>query len=342
MLARLRDDFRFCRSQPRFQGRRLRSRLAALGATLSLAVASLTAASHARSLELLPQATVDSQGVFLDQLFASPDKNAIPVPHALISEAPAWTETRTLTRKQVAEAVMKLAPELAEATLTGAAEVRVSRQARQLEEREVAKLLVEKLRPGAAGDNPGELEIRLIQWKPARVPVEPIDLRILNQPASGMNSRFSIRFEVRSGEESVGIFTAFAEAHLFREVWVARSAIKRGTNLDTADLAKERRDVLASLRDPPWSGQELAPHFHVAYDIAAGAVLPARAVKARPVVQRGQYAQAVAMDGVLTVSTKVEVLEDGAPGQTIRARNPRTKKEIRGRVVDEDTIQIIF
>lgn len=295
------------------------------------------------SLELLPQVAVDTQGVFLDQLFTqSGGDNKPGIPHVQISPAPAWAENQTLSRKQVAEAVMKFASDLGEATLTGAPEVRITRRSRQLEEKELTKLLLEKLQPASRSERQEELEIRLIQWRPVLVPVEPIDLRIVSQPASGISARFSVRFELRSGEESVGVFTGFVEAHLFREVWVTRSAIKRGTPLDAADLAQERRDVLANLRDPPWSGQEIAPHFQAMYDIPAGAVLPARAVKSRPVIQRGHYAQAVANDGLLTVSTKVEALEDGAPGDTIRARNPRTKKEIRGKVIDEDTIQIVF
>jgi flagellar basal body P-ring formation protein FlgA len=238
--------------------------------------------------------------------------------------------------------MMKLAPSLGSESLTGATEVKIARKSRQLDVNEMGKLLIEKLQANSDPSRTDELELRLMQWRPITVPVEPVEVRILSQPAGGISARFSVRFEVKSGEDNVGIFTAFVEAHLFREVWVARTLIKRGTTLDNADLVRERRDVLANLRDPPWSGQDLAPHFQATYDIAGGAIVPARAIKARAVIQRGHLAQAVAMDGLLTVSTKVEVLEDGAPGQLIRVRNPRTKKELRGKVIDEDKIELIF
>jgi flagella basal body P-ring formation protein FlgA len=45
-------------------------------------------------------------------------------------------------------------------------------------------------------------------------------------------------------------------------------------------------------------------------------------------------------DGVLNISMKVEVLEDGAPGQTVRARNVQSRRDLRGRVLDEKTILI--
>jgi len=37
---------------------------------------------------------------------------------------------------------------------------------------------------------------------------------------------------------------------------------------------------------------------------------------------------------------KVEALEDGAPGQIIRARNTASLRNLTGKVVDEHTIQI--
>jgi flagella basal body P-ring formation protein FlgA len=42
----------------------------------------------------------------------------------------------------------------------------------------------------------------------------------------------------------------------------------------------------------------------------------------------------------LTISLKVEVLEEGATGQAIRVRNPATKKELRGKVQNEQSIII--
>jgi flagella basal body P-ring formation protein FlgA len=37
---------------------------------------------------------------------------------------------------------------------------------------------------------------------------------------------------------------------------------------------------------------------------------------------------------------KVEVLEDGVPGQVIRIRNPQTRRELRGKVQNEQTVVV--
>ena len=44
--------------------------------------------------------------------------------------------------------------------------------------------------------------------------------------------------------------------------------------------------------------------------------------------------------GALSISLKVQVLEDGVAGQNIRIRNPRTKRELTGKVNHDHTIQI--
>jgi flagella basal body P-ring formation protein FlgA len=42
----------------------------------------------------------------------------------------------------------------------------------------------------------------------------------------------------------------------------------------------------------------------------------------------------------MVISLKVEVLEEGVPGQMIRVRNYQSHRELRGKVEDEHTISI--
>ena len=54
----------------------------------------------------------------------------------------------------------------------------------------------------------------------------------------------------------------------------------------------------------------------------------------------GKLADAIITDGAMTLSVKVEILEDGLPGQTIRVRNLKSKREFRGKVQNEETIHV--
>ena len=70
--------------------------------------------------------------------------------------------------------------------------------------------------------------------------------------------------------------------------------------------------------------------------------LPARlcSFRQRPVVRRGNVVEAMLEDGNLTISVKVEALEDGIPGQLVRVRNLRTQREFRGKVKNEQTVLV--
>jgi flagella basal body P-ring formation protein FlgA len=80
--------------------------------------------------------------------------------------------------------------------------------------------------------------------------------------------------------------------------------------------------------------------LELAGQIQSGNILLARNLKPRAVVHRGQITDGLLQDGALSIMMKVEALEDGAPGQIIRARNPVSMHNLSGKVINEKTILI--
>ena len=175
--------------------------------------------------------------------------------------------------------------------------------------------------------------------EPANVPDEPLTLKILDLPTLGVTPFFIVRFELRTARESLGTWQLPVQARVWRDVWVARSALQRGEFIAEADLARERRDML-SLHEPLAEFAAGDTTLEMAEPVQAGSPLLARSVKLRPVLHRGQIADALVQDGALSITMKVEVLEDGAPGQIIRARNSQSRRDIRGKVLNEQTILV--
>ncbi|MBI2949670.1 MAG: flagellar basal body P-ring formation protein FlgA [Verrucomicrobia bacterium] len=215
-------------------------------------------------------------------------------------------------------------------------------QADRYTEKDLLFLLSARLQPKP---ELGELELEIMRlappWKPILTSTGAIDVQILDRPVSGLSSQFGLRFEVKSGDKSFGIYFANVKARLYREVWVAPTTVKRGTTLDQAGLVKERRDVI-NFRDTTFSQDafELSD-LRLAESVNAGAIVLARHVQARPVMFRNDHVQAVIRDDVMSVSTMVMVMSDGAPGQLVKARNLRTKKEVQGKVIDANTIEVL-
>lgn len=209
---------------------------------------------------------------------------------------------------------------------------------RTFEQSDLTTLLTAALQQDYVKDK-GELELRITQpWPARKVSDEPLTVKILDMPTIGVSPSFIVRFELRNAHESIGTWQLPVQAKVWREVWVAHSMLKRGDALADADIARERRDMLV-MHEPMAEFAERGT-LEIAEPVGIGAPLFARSVRPMPVVHRGQTVQALIEDGSLSIAMKVEVLEDGAPGQLVRARNPQSQRDIRGKVLNDQTILV--
>jgi flagella basal body P-ring formation protein FlgA len=298
----------------------------------------LTAAAAVEPLgwSLLPAVQVDATGIHLDQIVAGATAET---PHIRLAPAPVANRAMTFTTSQINVLLQQSAPELVSTNWRGAAQVKISRRTRSLTESEIKGLLAASLQQNYVKDR-GELELRFSRPVPASVVVdEPLTVKMLELPSTGVTANFIARFELRAGEEVAGTWQIPVTANIWREVYVASTALKRGQLVRDADLSRERRDMLA-LRDALTTVELDNSFLEIAENIPAGMALTSRSLRLRPIVHRGKIADAIVTDGALTLSVKVEILEDGLPGQTIRIRNLKSKREFRGKVQNEETIHV--
>ena len=289
----------------------------------------------AAALELKGAAPVSGDGVFLPQLFSSTD----PLPAVKLCDAPAFGKNLLLTRLQIRELLASNAPDLCTNYFSGAETVKISRRTRTLGESDMLGLLTAALQNDFVKDK-GQLELRFAQpWNALLLPDEPLTLDVSELPSLGVTPNFMVRFTLRTGKETLGTWSANLKANVWREVWVASAQLKRGAALDKNLFARERRDIL-SVREPVADLSSAGDALELAEGVPAGVPLLARMLKARTVIHRGQRAEALLEDGALSIRTKVEIMEDGAPGDYVRARNFTNRRELTGKVLNEKTILI--
>lgn len=281
---------------------------------------------------------VNSDGIFLDQILATAD--GAPAARVRLADAPAFGQTNVWSRSQVAEKLKLALPTRTANAWSGAERITVSRRSRALAEVELKDLLTATLQREQVRRK-GELQLRMTRpWTAVQVPDEPVDIKILDLPTSGVGANFIVRFDLVVQRETVGTWQVALSAQVLREVWVAQSPLRRGQSLMEVELTKERRDML-TLHDAPWEGAP-DPALEIKESIPSNGLLYARSVGMRAVVHRGQTVEALMRDGTMSISLKVEVLEDGEPGQTVCVRNPASRREFRGRVLNEQTIQLLL
>ena len=169
----------------------------------------------------------------------------------------------------------------------------------------------------------------------------PLIVKITQAPAGGLGAFMTIKFLVTVGDQPRGVHTAFFKAALLREVWVATKYCNRLASLDQVSLKRKKVDVI-NLRTGIWEGDKLTDDLQIIQAVPAGTVLQPRHVRRRPVVLRNQTVQAVIRHKALHIRLPVVALEDGAPGDVIRLRNPKSYKELRGTVMNGNTVSIKF
>jgi flagella basal body P-ring formation protein FlgA len=319
-----------------------------LSCLLALSCVGVAPAVHADDVEtweLQPDIKVDSSGIFLSQVVVpAPSSSAVHsstvvLPHIRLAPAPTLGQTASFSRDQILALAQKIVPDFAITNWSGPERVRVSRATHRLTDSEFTQLLIDTLQREQI-KNLGQLELQLTHpLPPALVPDEGVALKVTELPSAGVGPNFIVRCELWNGSEHVSDWTVAAQARVWRDVPVADAPLSRGQLLKDAPVSLQRRDVL-TFRDVCTNFPTDDPGIELAETVPAGTPLLNRAIRVRPAIMRGRMVDGVFQQGSLTIDLKVEPLEDGLPGQTIRIRNPKTNRELYGKVKNEQTILI--
>ncbi len=307
-----------------------------LGFALCLGSPSIEAQSQS-SWQLLSQVQVTAAGVFLDQLVAGSETNSVL--HVRLCDSPAIGRVLSLSLAQLQAYLKAAAPALASPLWAGPTTVQVTRRTRSLPAAEVLAGLKEFLQRQGGRDQ-GQIELRFIRpWTSPVIADEMYTLRVNDLPSSGLTSVLPVRFELATDQESLGTWQMPLEVRLMREVWVAHQELRRGDTLQDGDLTLEMRDAL-KYRDLLPADTDLTRGWMMSENVQPAQPVQRRAIQLRAVLQRGQLVEALYRDGPIVISLKAEVLDPGAPGQIIRLRNPNSRRELRGKIINEQVVQI--
>jgi flagella basal body P-ring formation protein FlgA len=333
--SRSKKNVRFMEKENCSSGNILRFTIRIIVALLCLGAAHCLQAAESTAFQLSPVAQVTGSGVFLQQIVTSSQ----PLPDVRLCDAPAVGATLELSRSQINDLLAAAAPAWMTTNWAGADSIRILRRSRTSNEADAAALLTARLQSDFVKDQ-GDLELDFTEpWDAPTVPDEPLTVKIMEAPVSGVAPLFIVRFQLCTATETVGTWEVSLHAHIWRDVWVAHTDLMRGELAADADIIRDRRDVLAT-HEPLADFSPGDTTLELAESVPANNILFARDFKLRTVIHRGQEADAVLQDGALNITMKVEALEDGAPGQIIHFRNPTSQRSLTGKVLDEHTIEV--
>ena len=126
---------------------------------------------------------------------------------------------------------------------------------------------------------------------------------------------------------------------LFREIMVASNTLTRGKELQASDYDMQERDIGTFV-----NGYITSPHeFHgylIKRSIRLNQVITPYMLQVPKLVNRGERVTILAVIGSLSVRSTGVALDDGIEGETIRIRNPKSRRIVEGQIVSPGVVRI--
>lgn len=298
-------------------------------------------ASHV-AIELLPQARVGAGAVVLGQV-ATIQGQDLDLMRALVDlplgRAPAAGEGVVLEREALAAWVQQRLRKPATIAWSGPARSQVVTDSRPVLGEQVAAAAMGALREWLAiRSERSEVEIA---WVPRAVEVPQGQVRLQPRPlgAAPVRSRMVVWVDVAADGRFVRAVPVSFSVQAWRTHATAAHDLGPRAPLEAADLLHQEVDV-AKLEGSAPAFPSSGEGAWLRRAVPAGGVLRSPDLGTAPAVLRGQWASLHSGVGTVLSETRVEVLQDGRAGDSVRVRQPGAMAQVTARVLGPGQLEI--
>jgi len=311
------------------------------GLTVWMTAPALAAGSV--SIELLPEAHVPAGRVVLGQVarLRSTDLQLMRVLVDLpIGRAPAAGGLAVLGREELA-AWIRARARIADAQVRwgGPASVRVLASGRKLPAEQVAAAASSALGAWLASQE-GHSAFAL-QRLPGDIDVPADEIRLEARPLRGtqLRRRMLVWVDVWAAQRFVRAVPVAFSVSLRRQVAVAGQPLDAGASLG-AGAAQASAVELTEEDGTPMLLDALDESLRTRRSVRPGEMIRSENVRKAPAVTRGQWASLRAAAGAVRLETRVQVLQDGRPGDAVRVRQPGATGPVLARVIGSGELEV--
>jgi len=124
----------------------------------------------------------------------------------------------------------------------------------------------------------------------------------------------------------------------YQTAYVARQDVRVGRIVQDHEFDSRQIDIAESAA--PVAVLKDAATWRMKHSVSRGGVLLKNQVEEAPAVARGESATLRSQVGVLTLESKVEVLQDGYPGQMVKVRLPAASGPVLARVTGAGLLEM--
>jgi flagellar basal body P-ring formation protein FlgA len=183
----------------------------------------------------------------------------------------------------------------------------------------------------------GELRLAWNRARPASAPLDA-ELAIVTAPAE-LAPQLLVTVRATNAAGLSNEYIVVLRAELWRDGWTLRAPAAAGSGVDLTALDVRRYDALRERDALP---ADANPELDFTRNVPSGRLIVWRDVVRRPLVRRGQTIEVFATSGMLTVTLRGVALADAARGESVRVRNPDSKKDFVAVVTAESRASVRF
>ncbi|MFQ6110667.1 MAG: flagellar basal body P-ring formation chaperone FlgA [Nitrospinota bacterium] len=225
--------------------------------------------------------------------------------------------------------------------LISPAQVRVHRSFRRLEDKEVRRL-VESYIEERLGPRGHRFEVKSITFV-NNLLLPPGELTPEVRPAPGATfvGKTPLALIFRQGDKEVRRLWVTADIAVFAPVVVLAEPLRRNQEIREGAIELQERN-LAELPRGAFTSPEQALGARARRLLGPGEVLTEAKVERPPIVRPGDMVKVVLRVRGLLITTLGRALQKGRKGELIQIQNTRSLKKLFGRVVDRQTVEVLF
>ncbi len=173
-----------------------------------------------------------------------------------------------------------------------------------------------------------------------KIPAGEVKVRIshLSEPFS-LRRKLAVLLDVLISDQVVKSVPVLFELSGSRRVFMARHDIARGGAVSEADVELREADIFDNMNEPA-SPADFAKAARAKTGLRKGAILSRANLETVPDVVRGDFVVLLARDGLVSIESRVEAMQDGSVGQIIKVRPGNSNDQMSAKIIEPGKVEL--
>ncbi len=170
---------------------------------------------------------------------------------------------------------------------------------------------------------------------------QPFNVVVSRLPGRLSGKSMQLSVQVQNDEGVLGNWNIPFRPRLYSDVWFTKAPLRKGDLATVSDFEARQVDLLVE-PDAVVARLEVLQRHEYRHDLRPGHPLEWTDLVERSLVRKGEIVDVIAYQGMIGITMRAKVQENGVRGDMVFLRNLESNKEFAGEVIDEGRVQVTF